>query len=113
MIESYRFGRLKISGRTYTSDVMVYDESVNANWWRKKGHELCVSDIRQAVAEFNPQVIVVGTGKFGMMKILPETLRFLESLQIQLIFEKTMQAWQTYNRLANSGNVLGMFHLTC
>jgi hypothetical protein len=48
-----------------------------------------------------------------MMTILPETRGYLESLRIQLIAEKTGQAWQTYNRFSGSETVLGMFHLTC
>ena len=113
MIESYRFGKMIISGNSLASDVIIFGETVKANWWRQKGHELSIPDISDAIDEFKPQVIVVGTGKFGMMKVLPETQRFLDSLQIQLIVEKTGQAWQTFNRFAGSEKVLGAFHLTC
>lgn len=113
MIESYRFGKMVISGNSCTSDVIIFGESVKANWRRQKGHELCISDISDAIDEFKPQVIVIGTGKFGRMKLLPETQRFLDSLRIQLIVEKTGQAWQTFNRFAGAEKVLGAFHLTC
>jgi hypothetical protein len=113
MIESYRFGNMKISGTSYSSDLVVCGETVKANWWRKKGHELCIPDISAAIDQFNPNIIIIGTGKFSMMTILPETRGYLESLRIQLIAEKTGQAWQTYNRFSGSETVLGMFHLTC
>ena len=113
MIESYSFGKMIISGNSFTCDVIIFGETVKANWWRQKGHELCISDISGAIEEFNPQVIVIGTGNFGMIKILPETQSFLDSLQIQLIVEKTGQAWQTFNRISGSKQVLGAFHLTC
>ena len=113
MIESYSFGKMIIDGIGYSSDLMVFGDTVRTDWRRKKGHELCVSDISAAINEFNPDAIVVGTGKFGVMKLLPETFNFLNSLPAQLIVEKTGLAWHSYNRLSASQRVLGAFHLTC
>jgi hypothetical protein len=113
MIEEYAFSKIVINGQVYNSDIIIFEEKVQSDWWRNKGHELCVTDIEQAVEEFDPTAIVVGTGKFGMMKILPETETFLQSRQIQLIAQKTGQAWNTFNKLLISEKVLGAFHLTC
>jgi hypothetical protein len=44
MIESYDFGVLRIDGKEYHSDVIIYPESspggcrVDGSWWRKQGH---------------------------------------------------------------------------
>lgn len=113
MIDSYGFGKMIVDGTGYATDVLIFGETVKANWWRKNGHELCLADISDAIDEFKPEVIVIGTGKFGMMQVLPETRSYIESLSIQLFAEKTGQAWQTFNRLAGSKKVLGAFHLTC
>jgi hypothetical protein len=113
MIEEYSFGKIVINGQIYNSDVIIFEEKVQSDWWRNKGHELCINDIELAIEAFNPTVIVVGTGKFGMMKILPETDTFFHSHQIRLIAQKTGQAWKTFNELSNSEKVLGAFHLTC
>ncbi len=113
MIDNYNFGNIVINGKTYRSDVIIFGDMVWDNWWRKSGHELCIVDIEQAINEFNPTVVVVGTGKFGVMKILPETEAFLQSRQIRLIAQKTSQACETYNSLFNSDKVLAAFHLTC
>lgn len=113
MIEDYHFGKITIINIVYIHDVIVFENTIIDNWWRKKGHELCVADIQQVIDEFNPTVIVVGTGKFGLMKVLPETESFLQSRQIRLIAQKTGEACETYNRLAGSENILGAFHLTC
>jgi len=40
MIESYKFGEILIDGVTYTSDVIIYPDSVDFKWWRKEGHLL-------------------------------------------------------------------------
>ncbi|MDZ7262488.1 MAG: MTH938/NDUFAF3 family protein, partial [candidate division KSB1 bacterium] len=79
MIESYNFGKMVIDGKTYRSDVILYPDHVEANWWRKEGHQLCVQDIQEAVESTSPEVVVVGTGKYGFMKVLPETETYLES----------------------------------
>jgi len=113
MIEHYSFGAMVVNGNRYNSDVILFGDTVKDNWWRNEGHELCVADIDQAVEEFIPQVVVVGTGKFGRMKILPETEVFLQSRQIRLITQKTSPACEIYNKLLNSERVLGAFHLTC
>lgn len=113
MIDSYSFGKMTVDGTGYSTDVLIFGETVKANWWRKKGHELCLDDISDAIDEFKPEVIIIGTGKVGMLKVLPETQRYIESLSIQLLVERTGQAWQTFNRLAGSKKILGAFHLTC
>lgn len=113
MIDSYQFGRMVIDGRSYRSDLIICEHQVRPDWWRRAGHELCVADIEPAIADFAPQVLIVGTGRFGLMRILPETESFLRSRAIQLIAEKTGIAYTTYNRLASTTKVMAAFHLTC
>lgn len=36
-VESYSFGRIKIGGKEYTSDVIVGSDYLKTNWWRKRG----------------------------------------------------------------------------
>jgi len=113
MIEDYQFGKIIINGKSYSSDVIIFGDTVWDKWWRNQGHELCNLDNKQAIDEFDPAVLVVGTGKFGLMKVLPETVSFLDSRSIRLIAQKTGKAWKTFNSLAHSEKVLGAFHLTC
>jgi len=72
MIESYSFGRMKIDGITYTSDVIVLADRVKSDWWRIEGHRLDVEDLLE-VFKAKPEIFVVGTGYYGLMKVLPET----------------------------------------
>ena len=113
MIDNYQFGKIVVNGASYENDIILFGDIVQAAWRRKKGHELCVADIQKSLDQFLPTVIVVGTGKFGLMKVLPETEAFLQSRQIRLVIKKTGEAIGTYNSLMNSENVLGAFHLTC
>ncbi len=112
MIESYDFGRIVIDGKEYTQDVIIYPDRVNPNWWRKRGHELNLQDI-QEIFEAKPETLVVGTGYSGLMHVLPETRKQLESQGIELIIEDSKKACQTYNDLCKSKKVIAALHLTC
>ena len=114
MIDSYKFGKMSVNGKEYASDLIIFeDELVTSNWWRKKGHEICVEDIKSFIEQYKPATIIFGTGKFGLVKILAETKAFLTAHNIKLIAEKTGNAYVTFNDLQPTGNVMGGFHLTC
>ena len=111
-IDSYRFGLVVINGKNYTSDVILSPDGVRSEWLRKRGHELCLEDIARVLAE-NPEVLIVGTGESGRIKVLPETRQSVETMGIKLIVKTTDKACQTYNRLCHSQRVVAVLHLTC
>jgi hypothetical protein len=113
MIDSYDFGQIVINGRRYTSDVIVFPNRVRDSWWRREGHRLHVEDVEGAVQEEKPEVLVVGTGYSGLMKVLPETENYLKSKGIELIVQSTREACETFNRLVKSKRVIAALHLTC
>lgn len=112
MIDSYSFGRIVIDGKTYTSDVILYPEKVYSNWWRRCGHLLQKEDLEDVI-KYKPEVLIVGTGANGLMKIHEETKRFVESMGIRLIALETSEACETYNELRYKKKVVAAFHLTC
>ncbi len=112
MIDSYSFGRIVIDGKEYDADVIIFPHRVMDNWWRKEGHQLSVEDLER-VFEEKPEVLVVGTGHSGLMRVLPETQERLKSEGIQLIAEKTRKACEIYNQLSKSKKVVAALHLTC
>lgn len=80
MIESYDFGVIVINGKRYTSDVIVFPERVMDSWWRKEGHRLYAEDLKEILEhEPRPEVLVVGTGYHGLVKVSPEVKKALES----------------------------------
>jgi hypothetical protein len=112
IIDSYRFGRVVVSGKHYTSDVIIYPDRVNDNWWRKTSHELCLDGLREVIAE-KPEVLIVGTGVSGLMEVLPEARQALEVQGIKLITKPTSEACNLYNQLCRSQRVVAALHLTC
>ena len=112
LIDSYDFGRIVIDGKGYNTDLIVFSDKVRDGWWRKEGHRLHIEDLRD-VLEVKPEVLVVGTGYSDLMKIPPETRRYVESEGIEFLAQKTAEACETFNRLAKSRKVVAALHLTC
>ena len=112
MIESYEFGRIVIKGKRYTTDVIIYPDHVEDNWWREEGHSLSAVDL-WAIVQAEPEVLVVGTGRSGLMRVLPETEEYLRKQGIRLIAERTTEAVCIYNQLYKLTKVVAALHLTC
>jgi hypothetical protein len=111
-IDDYSFGKIVIDGKTYTSDVIVYDDRVDDSWWRKEGHYLQKGDLKDVLAA-GPDIVVIGTGNWGDMVVPKETLDFLGSMGIDIYAEKTGKAVALFNSQPKDKKVIGAFHLTC
>jgi hypothetical protein len=112
-IRNYAFGRIDIDGTAYTSDVIIYPEHVQAHWWRKEGHSLCMEDLEEVLRD-PPQVLVIGTGCYGQMRPPPATLEALRACGIEPRVMKTGEAVAEFNRmLREAARVVAALHLTC
>lgn len=109
-IEEYSFGRIVIDGKTYNDDVILLGEKVIPSWWRKRGHRVVVDDLNK-ILDYDPAILIIGTGSSGRVKVpskLPRRLDFeVESYP-------TKKACKRYNELLRKEKKLaGGFHLTC
>lgn len=115
LIESYSFGRMVIEGEEYGDDLMVYEKEVNSGWVRKRGHKLHPEDLTWITGK-SPDLLVVGTGSNGRMKVTDETRNYLSENGIDLWIGETQEAADYFNtRLEeeNEEEIAGAFHLTC
>lgn len=112
MIDSYSFGRIVIDKKSYASDIILFPDRVFSPWWRKEGHNLCLEDLEEIKLE-DYEVLIVGTGFFGAMKVKKELKAFIEEKGIRLFVEKTKDAVRRYNDMTTQSKVVGAFHLTC
>ena len=111
-IEDYSFGRMVIEGQSYSSDLLICDDKIKANWWREEGHNLSLADLRWVLKQ-NPDVLIIGNGKSGVMTV-PQDLQQQLKSEVDLIVEKTAQAVKTFNQQQeNNLTVAAGFHLTC
>jgi hypothetical protein len=111
-IEHYEFGKVLIDGISYTSDIIIYPDHIEDDWWREEGHQLNISDIIEII-EVKPKVLIVGTGAYGMMTVSSEVERYLRENGVQLIAETTDRAIEIYNQTTDKSKVVCALHLTC
>lgn len=113
MIEEYGFGTMTVTGESHRNDLKIIDNQIVGNWWRREGHALYpedIDDILYSAAE----VLVVGTGAYGNMRITEEASKAIKGREIELVAVPTKEAVTIFNTLHGQGKrVAGAFHLTC
>jgi hypothetical protein len=113
MIESYSFGEIRVEGKAYDKDLIIFPDGILENWWREEGHRLSPKDLEE-VFQYEPDILVVGTGAYGRMKIPGDTRKAIEERGIELIDGKTGEMKEIYNKLqGKKGKVVAALHLTC
>ena len=113
MIESYSFGSMMVLGENHRNDLKIIDKQITENWWRKEGHALYAEDIDDIL--YSPvEMLVVGTGAYGGMKVTAEAAQAIAGRGIKLVAVPTKEAVSVFNTLHAEGRrVAGAFHLTC
>jgi hypothetical protein len=112
-IDAYAFGRIVVDGREYTSDLIIYPDRIDANWWRGEGHRLTPEDLPEILRD-PPEVLVVGTGHDGMMRLSPADLGRLRQAGMEVFTDRTADAVENFNRLVREhARVVAALHLTC
>ncbi|MCL5773656.1 MAG: MTH938/NDUFAF3 family protein [Firmicutes bacterium] len=111
-IESCSFGKIVIDGKTYQNDLIIFSDHLNASWRRKESHKLCLADIFEIIKE-GPEVIVIGTGESGLMRVLTEVKENLKDKGIELVVAPTEQACKAYNDMSKSKKTIAALHITC
>jgi hypothetical protein len=110
-IEHYSFGKITIDGKTYTSDVIIYPGRVDSSWWRKEGHYLQVVDLTDVI-NAKPEVLIIGTGYSGVMRVPKETISHLESKGIEVHVARSEKAVEMFNKLQKEKIAIAALHLT-
>ncbi|MDI6760581.1 MAG: MTH938/NDUFAF3 family protein [Candidatus Brocadiaceae bacterium] len=112
-IDDCSFGRIKIDGHEYTRDVIIYPNRIDSSWWRKEGHRLQIEDVGDILGT-KPDILVVGRGQYGGMKIDKGVEDLLRTKGIELRAAETPEACQIHNRLIKSKKIIvTALHLTC
>ncbi len=111
IIESYLFGKMKVDGNIFDSDLIIFPEKVKSSWWRAQGHYLQVRDLDE-ILDYKPEILVIGTGYSGLMDVADEVKKELEAAGIKYYIEKSGKAVEIFNKI-DSKKKVGAFHLTC
>ncbi len=111
-IESYSFGSIMIDGESFTNDLIIFPGKIDASWWRKRSHKVELEDIPKLL-EAEVDVIIFGTGAYGLMKIDKKVIEHFANRNIEVILEKTGKAVNAFNEISESKKVIAALHLTC
>jgi len=111
-IQAYRFGRIVIDGVVYNRDVIIFPDRVRSNWRRRDGHNLALEDLVE-VLEGNPEVVILGRGAFGRMKVSDNIRELITERGIELVVLRTEGATKAYNEMRERRRVIAALHLSC
>ena len=111
-IQSYKFGKLKIDGLMYESDLILTAEEIHENWQRQSSHRLQMADLDPLLA-LNPTRLIIGTGFMGLLQVDEEVFKALRQHDIKFHVMKTKRALRTFRSYKNKENVVVALHLTC
>jgi len=116
-IEAASFGSITIDGREIENDVILrLDGSVEK---RKKklskriygtSHTISLDEARH-VYEEGAELLIVGTGQYGLVSLSEEAQAYLEKHNCQTKLAATPDAIRLWNKA--KGKVIGLFHVTC
>lgn len=112
MIENYAFGSIMVNGKEYTYDIKIVDGKIHP-WKYKEHHTVLIEDLTELI-KAKPELIIVGTGAYGIVKVPPDVKRSLEAKHIELICLPTEEACDEYNKAIESKRrVAAILHSTC
>uniref|UniRef100_A0A7V4E2J1 Uncharacterized protein n=1 Tax=candidate division WOR-3 bacterium TaxID=2052148 RepID=A0A7V4E2J1_UNCW3 len=112
-IEKTGFGWIVIDGKRYETDVLILADNTILNRYENftgNNHEFSIEEAKKLLNP-KPEVIVVGTGQGGILKVKEETIDFLKKEKVKLIALPTPKAIEIFNKLKEKKAAL--FHLTC
>ena len=113
-IDSFRFCRIQIDGVGYTKDVILVRGEVVSPWWRSAGGHVFTPGDLAVVIEAAPEVVCLGTGALGRVRVEPATLEAFAQRGTEVVQRRTAGAVEAFNRLAAEGrDVAAALHLTC
>lgn len=109
-IDSSYFGVIIVDGKKYNKDIVIsWDGEIEQ---RNSSHSFTKSEL-QTILMKQPEVVVIGTGTVGNVKIEPDAEVLAKIEGVELINKITPQAIEEFNKLSRRKKVIGVMHLTC
>ena|SRR5215469_5002551 len=110
------WGHMEVEGLGAGKDFKLYPGGGRAWDWKETNTEhvpgIQPADVAELI-ENGSRVIVLSRGMQLQLQTCPETLQLLADKGIPVHVEETNAAVNTYNRLAKTELVGGLFHSTC
>jgi len=111
VIDWTKFGEISVDGKIYYSDMIVWwDGKVD---YREKSHIVDANEYARIAAR-DPEIIVIGRGQHGSLKLLPEVGELADEKGIRIYIENSPKAVEMFNAFVKSGKrAAALIHTTC
>ena len=116
-VEFPEFGRIVVDGKVYDHDIVIYPSGKieeRKKWLSKRkhgtSHRLDPDELREYLSE-DFDVLIVGTGAWGKLSLLPESRALVSDREV--VERPTKEAAELFNELHGKRKVLAVFHVTC
>ena len=117
-IDKVEWGTIEINGKKYGQVLIVGEQVFERD--SEKLHQLFGTTHKigdweiEKLFSGNPELIIIGTGWVGVLKISEELRAKSEKLMMELKILETPKAMEEYNRLVEQGKrVNALIHTTC
>jgi hypothetical protein len=113
LINSTEFGSITIDGKIYYTDVIVsWDGEIKEA--RTFARHFFDSNEFEQLMRKNPEVIVIGTGDSGYLKVSDEARKLCKQRNVEIIDIVSKKAIEKVNENLKRGKrVIGFIHITC
>lgn len=109
-IDKTEFGSIIINGKKFNSDMIIcWDGELRE---RTSSHNFTEDELHDLLLK-EPEVIVVGTGTAGLMKIDQKTELKAKKEGIELISNRSHKAIQDFNNISKTKKAIALIHVTC
>jgi len=110
-LDATSFGSITISGKKYDHDVYVF---WNGTVERRVGDHTVPARQTEYMVKKKPEIIVIGTGQFGIVRVLSESEKLARKQNIEVVKARTPQAIGIFNEAMKQGKrVSAIIHVTC
>ena len=116
-IKGTSFGSITIDGKTYDHDVVIRLDGAIAKRKKKLSKKLygtshvVSEDEAKFVFENGSELLVLGSGQEGNMRLSPEAETYLTKKGCKVVIQPTPEALRVFNNAR--GKKIGLFHVTC
>lgn len=96
-IQEYKLGSFIIEGRQFIGNIKIFGSKVRY-WEKPENQSFDIKDLQELI-DFKPEVLVIGTGAAGLLKIPDAVRRFVMENGISFHTGKTQDMVKKINEL--------------
>jgi len=108
-VTNISFGSIAINGRKHDTDIVVFWDGEVLE--RERTHTVSERELMDILLK-EPEVVIIGTGIAGHVKIDKEALDYAKLNNVDLIAKTTKEAAKDFNELVRRKRVAALFHIS-